>query len=146
MDPETGCRYDFQLPLSSERPSITRLPCGCRIRGSATGIQPFHACVGESEAGGYSPYSLPHWDVDMPAFDNFISFTAPWRYAHRSPALENLRIEDCPLLKDSHMDAFKALQATHSNCALRWFLPSLDACTQLESLQIRAVTGCRNLT
>jgi hypothetical protein len=104
--------------------------------------------VGEVGGGWIlSPYSLPHWDVDMPALRQLHILHC----AHLeiippidSPVLENLRIEDCPLLKGlPDMDAFKALRKLHiRDCASLDSFPSLDACTQLESLQIR---GCHEM-
>jgi hypothetical protein len=130
LDFRHGPRNWLQVRLPAAafiRKTIVWLPSGWDLRGRQRGIRIHHFthAVGEVGGGGYSrriPFLTGMSICQL--CDNFISFTAPWRLYHPSILLRwKTRIEDCPLLKTPDMDAFKALQASHSDCA------SLDSAT-----------------
>jgi hypothetical protein len=131
MDPETGCRYDFQLPLSSERPSMYQATIwvGSTGVGNEVSESSHSHAVGEGRAGGYSRRILPHWDVDM--LQLHILHCAHLRIIPSFSCVgENT--DERPRLKElPAADAFKALRLHIRDCAKLGSFPSLDACTQL---------------
>jgi hypothetical protein len=117
MDPETGCRYDFQLPLSSERPSVPGYHLGGIYGGRQRVSRINRMRVGEV-GGGWISRRIP--------FLTGMSICPALRQLHilhcahleiippiDSPALEKIRMI-LRLKKNPSMDAFKALEATHS--------------------------------
>jgi hypothetical protein len=143
MDPETGCRYDFQLPLSSERPSMYQ----ATIWVGSTGV-----------GNEVSSHFTHAWASRRRVDTRRIPFLTGMSICQLSTtSYPSLRPGDTPIVllrwknygskivrfsKTPSMDAFKALQATHSNCALRWVPSQLG---RMYATRKSANSGCHRM-
>jgi hypothetical protein len=115
--------------------------------GVGNGIGPAisHA-VGEVGGGWIlSPYSLPHWDVDMPALRQ-LSFTAHLQIIPiDSPALEKIRMRDCP--KKPQRGRIQSTKRLHIRDCANGFLSQLGRIIHNWKIaESRLLTGNRAAT
>jgi hypothetical protein len=145
MDPETGCEYDFQLPLSSERPSIYQATMWVGSTGSATRYpNPAISRMQWASRRRVDTRRIPFLTgmSICPALPtSYPSLRPPGIIPPiDSPALEEFtdrRLSASQGLPD--MDAFKALRKLHiRDC--RCFLPQLGRMYATRKSANRAVT------